>query len=167
MGFDPAPENGVAPSGVGAFYEQAVGVFDVVVTNGYGVFAEGHFIGGHGTAHAKAGVGVDVVAADKAFDKFVEDVVFFREALAGGVKSDGIWPVLVDHGLEYRCGAVQGLVPADALQGHIAVIAHLRMEQAIGLIVDGVLQIHALAAQFSPINGVCFVASYRYGSVFI
>src|SRR5690606_7598573 len=120
-GFDSTPQNGVAPSGVGAFYEQAVGLFDVVVTNGYGVFAEGDFIGGHGTAHAKARVGVAIVAADKAFDKFVEDVVFFREALAGGVKSDGIWPVLVDHGLEYRCGAVQCLVPADALQGHIAV----------------------------------------------
>src|SRR5690606_39351719 len=84
VGFDPTPENGVAPSGVGAFYEQAVGLFDVVVTNGYGVFAEGHFIGGHGTAHAKARVGVDIVGADKAVDIFVDDVVFFREALAGG-----------------------------------------------------------------------------------
>ncbi len=61
---------GCAPGGVGAGDQEGVAEVDVFVADGRGVGTERGFVTGDGGGHAEAGVGVDVVRAEEAFDEF-------------------------------------------------------------------------------------------------
>ena len=78
-----APEqHGMGERRVRARDEDALGMVDVFVTAWRRVGTQGLFVARHSAAHAQAGVGVDVVGADQALGKLVEDVVVLREQLA-------------------------------------------------------------------------------------
>ena len=80
--FNAAKQNGVRPGRVAADNENASGLRNVVVTSGRRVGAQGHFVAGHGAAHAQARVAVDVVRAQQSFDQFVENVIVLGQQLA-------------------------------------------------------------------------------------
>ena len=68
--------------GVAADYENAFGVFDVVVAGRRRIRAQRLFVAGDGATHAKAGIGVYVVSAQQTLGEFVKDVVVLGEQLA-------------------------------------------------------------------------------------
>ncbi len=119
-GFDAPEEDGVAPGGVGAGDEESVAVVDVFVGDRRGVGTERGLVAGDGGGHAEAGVGVDVVGAEKAFDDFIGEIIFLSEALAGDVEGDGIGAVIGDDAFELCSDMIDGLGPGDGFKGGVA-----------------------------------------------
>ena len=80
--FNAAKQNRMRPGRVAADDEDARGLRNVVVTCGRRIGTQGHFVAGHGAAHAQARIAVDVVRAQQPFDQFVEDVIVLGQQLA-------------------------------------------------------------------------------------
>src|SRR5258708_35277272 len=131
MGFHPSPQDRVAPGRIGPGYKKAIGLFDIFIAGRHAVFSQGHFIGGDGATHAKPGVGVDIIAADKPFYQFIDHVIFFREALPGYVKGYRIGAVFITEGPEYGGRSFQCSFQTNTLPGHFFILAHLRVQTTI------------------------------------
>lgn len=75
---------------VGAPGHQAVGVFEVLVTTGRAVGAEGALVAGHGRGHAQGRVAIIVVGTDQPARELAEHVELLGQHLPGGDNSKGI-----------------------------------------------------------------------------
>ena len=96
---------------VGAERKQAFGMLEVVIAAGRAVGTERALVAGHGRRHAQRGVAVVVVGADHPARQFAQGVELFAEDLAGGHDGDGVAAVFLLDALDFRGGAIEGIVP--------------------------------------------------------
>ena len=80
--FNASKQDRMRIGGVAANDEDAACMVHIVVASGRRVRSQRLLVARHGAAHAQAGIGVDVVGADLAFNEFVEEVIVFGEQLA-------------------------------------------------------------------------------------
>jgi hypothetical protein len=117
--------------------------------------SQGEFVRRHGTAHAQARVGVDVVGAEQALRQFVEDVVVLGQQLTGYIKPHCIGAMGAHNIGQALAGHLQSAVPADGVQLAMPQQAALRLHQTTGLgdlMRRAEMELTAFAAQ-SPLIG--------------
>jgi len=160
--LDAAKQDRVRERGVRSGDEERRRVREVVVAARRRVGAERRLVAGNRARHAQARVGVDVVGADQALGKLVEDVVVLGQELARDVESDRVGAVRGDRRGEAFGGEVKRRVPADRLRRRAARGTQLRLQQP-GLHRHRVrrrqVQRAALAAQAPEVGRVIGVAA--------
>jgi hypothetical protein len=81
--FHALPQDRMTLSHVRADDEEAFRMFDIVVTGGRPITAKGHLVSARRAGHTEAGIGIEIVRADKSFRELIEDVLRFGGELTG------------------------------------------------------------------------------------
>ncbi len=123
-------DDGVRPGGIGTGENHQVRQLQIFIAAGHHVFAKGALMSHHRTAHAQAGIGIDVGAANKPFHQFIGHVIVFGEQLAGHIEGHRIRAVFIDNTTEPVGHFIQGAIPGNYLP------IHFWLQQAI-LIAQG------------------------------
>ena len=131
LGFlDPAKQHGVRIGRVGAHQEQGARMIDIFVARRRRVGAQRELVAGHGAAHAKARIGIDVVGPEQAFREFVEDVVILGQELPGDVETKAVRTMFPRNSHHAVGGEVQCVVPRQRLRRLAPLRAPHRPKQA-------------------------------------
>ena len=158
--LDAPVDDGVGEGGIRAGDQDQVGVVDVLVGAGWRIRPKRLLVARYCRGHAQSRVGVDVVRADQALGKFVEDVVVLGEQLSGDVERHGVRAVRGDDLPELFRDMVQRLAPGFSL------VVDLGIKQARAG-VGGQVQRRALGAQAPVICRVRGVAFHGKDSVLV
>ena len=109
--FNPTEQDRVGVGGVGARNEDGLRVVEIFVAGRRRIGAQRDLVAGDCTAHAQAGVGVDVVGANQAFDHLVEDVIVLGQQLACAIETNCTGAVFTDDGSKAGRDLGHGLIP--------------------------------------------------------
>ena len=142
----------VTPCGIGADEDEQVCGLEVFVIARHRIAAERALVPGDARRHAEPRIGVDVGGTDEAFRQLVDDVIIFRQQLAGDVKGDRVRPMFGDRFRETVGDTIERGVPADGLSiddwrrqpvAEIERLGERRSLRAEATIVGGVIDITA------------------------
>ena len=138
---DAAPEHGVRFGHVVAPEHHRVALFDVAVDVGRFIDAEGLIKAHHGRGHAKACVGVDVVAAETGLHELARHVGFGNRVLARAHDRNALGALLFIDAAELALHLVEGLLPGDGFELAVFVVlavgaAHQRLREAVLTVED-------------------------------
>jgi hypothetical protein len=96
----------MAPGRVGAGNIKAIGQFNIIITNGYAIFAQSYFVTYHRAAHTQARIGIDIITADKTLHQLVYHIILFGKALPRSIKRYRIGPVFINESFKNSRGTV-------------------------------------------------------------
>jgi hypothetical protein len=107
----------MAPGRVGPGNIKAIGQFNIIITNGYTIFAQGSFYNRHRAAHTQARIGINIITADKTLYQLINHIILFGKALPRSIKGYRIGPVFINKSFKNSGGAVKRFVPAYRCMG--------------------------------------------------
>ena len=108
----------MAPGRVAADQDDQIGLFPVLVNAGDHVLAERAHMTGDRGCHAQPRIRIDVGAADETLHQLVGNVIIFRQALSGNIKSDAVRSMFRDRRAKPVCDQIERLIPTGRLPMH-------------------------------------------------
>ena len=125
----PLKQHRMALRRVGADQEGHGAVVEILVAAGGAIGAEAAGIARHCRTHAQARVGIEVVGADRPLEQLLGDVVVLDVKLAGAIHGDRTGALAGQGAADPGHDAIDGLIPADRLEGLIQAGASQRLAE--------------------------------------